>query len=377
MLLEGMYIPLATPFHPDGGLNPAKLAANVARYSKTPAAGLIVLGRSGEPTLLADDETREVLSAAAKAAAAEKVLIAGVSRDSVRATLALADFAAGLDYDAILVGVPSVLAASAQASSAAPRLRELLTYFQTIADRSTLPIVLLSDASRALPLAATVELATHPNILGLLETEARAAQPSEIAEVLRRTAAIQRKVTVTPVFAAVTARITKAAATNWAQPTFISADTLAETYSGMLAAVDGGVASTLFAEPPDPAPPPPPLRTRTRTVGFQVLAGAASTMLDALRAGASGIAPGFAACAPQACYEVFAAWKDSDQPLADEKLARLRAAAHLAAEVFGPGGLKFACDLNGYFGGLPRLPQLPPTGEQRAEIEHLMEGIRN
>ncbi len=86
MLLEGLHIPLTTPFHPDGRLNPRKLAANVVRYSKTPAAGLIVLGPSGEPTLLSDNETREVLRTAAESAAPEKVLIAGISRDSVQAT---------------------------------------------------------------------------------------------------------------------------------------------------------------------------------------------------------------------------------------------------------------------------------------------------
>ena len=102
-------------------------------------------------------------------------------------------------------------------------------------------------------------------------------------------------------------------------------------------------------------------------------------MLDGLRAGVTGIAPGFAACAPQACYEVFAAWKDGDLPLAEEKQARLNPAAHLAEDGngSGPGCLKFGCDLNGYFGGWPRLPHLPPTGEQRAKLEHLMAGMHN
>jgi dihydrodipicolinate synthase/N-acetylneuraminate lyase len=99
-------------------------------------------------------------------------------------------------------------------------------------------------------------------------------------------------------------------------------------------------------------------------------------MIEALRAGACGIAPAFAACAPQACYEVFAAWKDNDQPLAEEKQARLREAADLIANL-GPGALRFACDLNGYYGGLPRLPHLPPTGEQRAAIERLLAPMRN
>ena len=66
MLLEGLHIPLTTPFHPDGRLNPHKLAANVVRYSKTPAAGLIALGPTGEPTVLSDDETSEALRAAAR-----------------------------------------------------------------------------------------------------------------------------------------------------------------------------------------------------------------------------------------------------------------------------------------------------------------------
>ena len=38
---------------------------------------------------------------------------------------------------------------------------------------------------------------------------------------------------------------------------------------------------------------------------------------------------------------------------------------------------KYACDLNCYFGGLPRLPQLPPTGIQRAALEQLMKQLRN
>jgi dihydrodipicolinate synthase/N-acetylneuraminate lyase len=40
-------------------------------------------------------------------------------------------------------------------------------------------------------------------------------------------------------------------------------------------------------------------------------------------------------------------------------------------------GIKFGCDLNGYFGGRPRLPLLPLTGDQRAKIEALMQGLRH
>ena len=100
-------------------------------------------------------------------------------------------------------------------------------------------------------------------------------------------------------------------------------------------------------------------------------------MLEGLLAGAVGAAPGFAACAPQACYEVLAAWKDGDLGLAEEQQGRLRAAAELIEGELGAAGTKFGCDLNGYYGGLPRLPLLPLTGTERSEIEVLMQGLRN
>jgi dihydrodipicolinate synthase/N-acetylneuraminate lyase len=372
MLLEGLHIPLTTPFHPDGRLNLPKLAANIVRYSKSPAAGLVVLGPSGEPTLLSDDETREVLRIAAESAAPEKVLIAGISRDSVRATLALANFAAEQNYDAILVGVPDFLAPESGHSRLDSNQRpiplskqwhlELPTFFQAVADRSPLPVVLLNVRGRTIPLSVARSVSSHPNIIGLFGAgQSNAVQSTVIASLLSHTAGIKREVAVTPTFAAVTTRM-KAAATH-ASASLVSADSLA---------ADRAASATTTAE----TPPTPPLRTRTKTVGFQIICTNAPRMLDALNSGAAGIAPPIAAAAPQACYEVFAAWKDLDQPLAQEKQQRLLEAALLAG-TFEAGALKYAAGLNGYFGGLPRLPHLPPTGSQRAALEQLMKQLRN
>ena len=356
MLLEGLHIPLTTPFHADGGLNLRKLAANVERYSRTPAAGLMVLGPAGEPTLLSDDETREVLRAAAESAAPEKVLIAGISHDSVHATLELARFAAELSYDAVLVGKPGVLASfGIDRPQPDTRLREVLTYFQSVADRSPIPILLLNARDRALPIDAVAELAAHPNIIALLDAQPHNVRSGAFERLLTRTAQVKHSVIVTSVFSAVTARMQRAATAG----TLVSTASLTGT-------------ATTVAEPSAGA-----LRARTKSVGFQILAGDTEGMLDGLQAGAAGIAPAFAACAPQACYEVFAAWKDNDRPLAEEKQSRLDEAAYFAEEMLGPGGLKFGCDLNGYFGGLPRLPHLPPDSEQRAALERLMKALRN
>ena len=78
-----------------------------------------------------------------------------------------------------------------------------------------------------------------------------------------------------------------------------------------------------------------------------------------------------------ACYEVLAAWKDGAPALAAEKQDRLYKLAQRIEEELGISGIKYGCDLTGYFGGRPRLPGLPLTGAERAEIEALMVGIRN
>src|SRR6266436_426702 len=168
MLLEGLQLPLTTPFYPDGRLNLPKLEHNAARYSKTPVAGLVALSDLGEPTMLSEEETRHVLRSVVEAAAAEKVLIAGVSRDSVAGTLDLAETAAEFGYDAVLVKRPSFFGAGAAHVHASA----LVTYFQVVADRSALPVVLYSSASMQgglLPVEMVIELAGYPRILGLVD----------------------------------------------------------------------------------------------------------------------------------------------------------------------------------------------------------------
>ncbi len=353
MLLDGIHVPLTTPFYPDGRLNLRKLEHNVDRYTRTLAAGMIALGVDGEATTLDDAETREALGIAIGAAGAEKVMWAGVARDGVVATLGMIEHAAGVGYDVALVGLPSVLAGGG-------RVKETMTWFQAVADRSALPVVLASEAGRPLSLQVIGDLAGHARVLGVVDGTGAVGRIGTIKE---WTAGVKGTATVTTIFAAVTGRmLSKTAAPVEGAATYIGADSL-----------QGGGTAVAIAAPVSA----PSLRTRLRETGFQVLAGTTSGMLDGFRAGALGAVPRMAVCAPQACYEVLAGWKDGDQGLADEKQVRLLKAAARIEEQMGVPGLKYACDLNGYYGGRPRLPYLPVSGAERAEIEDLMQGMRN
>src|SRR5215813_3395556 len=106
MLLSGIFPPITTPFYPEGNVYFKKLEHNVERYSKTPVAGLVVLGSTGEAVMLSDMERRDVLQAAREAAAPNKVLVAGTGMESADETLQLTEYAAKVGYDVALVRTP-------------------------------------------------------------------------------------------------------------------------------------------------------------------------------------------------------------------------------------------------------------------------------
>ncbi len=352
MLIEGVFAAVTTPFYPDEQVYYRKLEANVARYSRSQLAGMVVLGSTGEAPALNDAETLDVLRTAADAATPEKVLIAGVNRESLRAVVELAEAAARFQYDAVLVRTPTYYSTQMAPSVVA-------NYFRAVADRSPLPVVLYNIprcVPYQIPVEMVAELAHHPNIIAIKDSSGSLDRIKGIVEATRT--APKRSVTVTPVFEAVTGRMTNAVAP--ARPaTFVSATDLA-----------GGPAIAV-------APPVAALKTRTKEVGFQVLTGSASIILRSLEAGASGAILGFAACAPEACYEVYFAWKDRDAKLAAEKQEQISKPNQRITAELGIAAVKYACDFNGYYGGYPRQPLLPLDADQKSEVEALLTQIRN
>ncbi len=351
MLLEGIFAAITTPFYPDERVYFRKLEANMAHYSRSLLAGMLVLGSTGEAVMLDEVESRDVLRVASEATAPEKILIAGVARESVKATVALAEAAAEFRYDAVLLRTPTYFANQMPAAA-------VLHYYRSVADRSPLPVIIYNIPQFApynIPIEVIAELAQHPNILAIKDSSGSVERIRDLVE--RTSAAPRRSVTVTPIFEAVTGRMLTPSPE--AAATFVSAGDLA-----------GGAAVAT-------SPAPPHIKTRSKEVGFQVLVGSSGTLLESLEAGASGAILALAVFAPQACQEVYLAWKDHDLRLAKEKQERLAAPSQRVVGELGIAGVKYACDFNGYYGGRARAPLLPLTAAEKTEIDGLLAGIRN
>lgn len=355
MLLSGIFPPVTTPFYPEGKVYFKKLEANMERYSRTPVAGIVVLGSTGEAILLSDEERREVLKTARETAANHKVLIAGTGVESALETLRLTEYAAELGYDVAMVRTPHYYKSQMKPVN-------MLAFYRTVADRSPLPVMIYNFPQATgydMPAEIVIELADHPNLIGIKESSGDVEKVRKMAEGTRH---VKRSATVTETFDAVTPRMLKAAAEG----------------SG-----PGGelVPVAALAGPPKASSSAVSvvagLKTRQKEIGFQVLVGSAQKLEPSLQAGAVGAILAFAVAAPTACYEIYAAWKEGDFELARLKQGRIAKAAERVVGALSVPGLKHAMDLNGYFGGPVRLPLLPLTADLKAEVEQLMADIKN
>jgi len=355
MLLQGIFPPITTPFYPDGNLYFKKLEHNVERYSKTPAAGIVALGSTGEAILLSGQERRDVLKIVREAAAPNKVLIAGTGIESAIETLRLTEYAAELGYDVAMVRTPHYYKKQMQPAN-------ILAFYRTVADRSPLPVIIYNFPQATgydIPAELVIELAEHPNLIGIKESSGDVEKVRRMVEGTRN---VKRSATVTETFDAVTPRLLKAASGGNGQGgELVPVGALAGASNPSSSAV------SVIAG----------LKTRQKEVGFQVLVGAAQKLEPSLQVGAVGAILAFADAAPTACYEIYAAWKEGDIELARLKQQRIARAAQRVVGELGIPGMKHAMDLNGYFGGPVRLPLLPLTADLKTEVEQLMADIRN
>jgi 4-hydroxy-2-oxoglutarate aldolase len=115
---------------------------------------------------------------------------------------------------------------------------------------------------------------------------------------------------------------------------------------------------------------------RTVKPGFQVLVGSAPTLWPSLTVGATGAILAYANAAPYSTIAIWEAFRAREQEAAEDWQNRIARAAVLVTTRYGIPGLKYAMDLNGYYGGPPRLPLTVPCPEAKREIEDAFRDLK-
>ena len=169
MELQGVIIPLVTPFLQDGRISCAMLRRNIMKWNETDIGGYMCLGTNGEFKSLTDEEARQIIDCFTDTASPKKVRIVGIGRESLYQTLefmkSLHPFENHIDYYSVIT--PCYFRRQMTDDA-------LFAFYTCIADESPVPILLYTAPSYANQVVISPDLlcrlADHPNILGIKDT---------------------------------------------------------------------------------------------------------------------------------------------------------------------------------------------------------------
>ena len=286
MKLQGIFPPITTPFDHEGNIYVSKIRHNVEKWNLTTLSGYVVMGSTGESVMLTPEEKFCMWEQVAKAAAPEKLLIAGTGVESVRETVWLTNRAAEMGYKAAMVRTPHYYKNLINNDAAQ------MTYYRAVADQTKIPLIIYNWPQTTgvdISCEAVAALSEHPNIIAIKESSGNLDKVARLVSDVRH--------------------------------------------------------------------------------GFQVLVGSAPTLYPSLVKGATGAILAYANAAPYSCIAIWEAYRTREEEAGLDWQNRITLAAQLVTVKYGLPGLKYAMDLNGYYGGPPRLPLVVTTLEARRELE--------
>lgn len=164
---------LVTPFTPSGELDEPAFRRLVARQVEGKIDVLVPCGTTGETPTLDADEQHRVVAIALEEAKGTPVLAGAGSNDTRAAVEKTKAFAA--------MGVQGILSVGPYYNKPTPD--GFVRHFSTIADASTVPVVVYNVPSRTgsnIDAKTMLRLAAHPNITAVKEASGNLAQVMEI-----------------------------------------------------------------------------------------------------------------------------------------------------------------------------------------------------
>jgi len=167
---------LITPFDGAGLIDSGAHRHNLRLLTEGGLAGFLIGGSTGQGPYLEASERALLTATARDELGSAAFLLAGISAQSVRqASLQISEVAAA-DADAVLVTTPTLLLR---------KDHELVaSFFRSVADDSPIPVFCYSVpavTSYELPAETAVDLADHPNIVGMKDS---GGDPDRVAPIL-------------------------------------------------------------------------------------------------------------------------------------------------------------------------------------------------
>ena len=172
-IFKGMATAIVTPMTTDG-IDYEALGRFIDFQIENGINAIVVMGTTGENATIEYDDQKEIIRFTVEKVAKRVPVIAGTGTNNTAHVLHNTKNACEVGADAILVVTPYYNKATQNG---------LYQHFKTIADASTVPVILYNVPGRTgcnlLP-TTVARLAEHPNIVGLKEATGNMAQMVEI-----------------------------------------------------------------------------------------------------------------------------------------------------------------------------------------------------
>jgi 4-hydroxy-2-oxoglutarate aldolase len=179
MTLAGVLAPIPTPIDARDDIDLRRLRAALEKWRTTRLAGFVVLGSNGEAALLSEEESDEVIGAAREIVPRDRVMLVGSGRESTQATIHATRRAASLGADAALVRTPGFFKSQMTTEG-------FVRHYRAVADASPIPVLLYNFTAVTgvnLLSDAVLQLAAHPNIVGMKESGGDVGKIAELVAV--------------------------------------------------------------------------------------------------------------------------------------------------------------------------------------------------
>ena len=160
----GVIPPMVTPLAEDGGLDVEGVPRLVEHILAGGVHGLFLLGTTGEATDLPYAVRRELVQRVCGQVGGRVPVLVGITDTVIDESLRLAEYAADCGANALVAAPPYYFAAGQP---------ELVDYYRNLADRLPLPLFLYNMPAQvkvSIDVQTVVELAKHPNIIGLKDS---------------------------------------------------------------------------------------------------------------------------------------------------------------------------------------------------------------
>ena len=160
-LTKGSYVALTTPMTPEGAVDIPTLRELLKWHVDQGTDGIVILGTTGEASVLTNDEKEDVMAATRDEVGGKVPIVVGTGTISTTQTIASTKQAARFGADAALIVTPYYVK---------PSQAGLMHHFTTIADAVDIPIILYNVPGRTgvdMSVETTVALSRHPMIAGL------------------------------------------------------------------------------------------------------------------------------------------------------------------------------------------------------------------